>query len=35
MNIFELEIWYDEGGICTFYTVRYLDNDLEINSETD
>jgi hypothetical protein len=35
MNIFVLEIWYDEGSICTFYMVRYLDNDHEINSETD
>lgn len=32
VNIFALEIWDDEGAKCTFYTVRYDDNDL---SETD
>ena len=35
MNIFALEIWYDEGSICTFYTVRFLDDDRELESETD
>lgn len=34
MNIFALEIWYDEGGICTFYTVRFI-NDDDSQSETD
>ena len=32
MNTFVLEIWDDEGGLCTFYTVRW--DDLEM-SETD
>lgn len=35
MNIFALEIWYDEGNICTFYTVNTtIDNDTSY-SETD
>lgn len=34
MNIFALEIWYDEGEICTFYTVRLI-NDDDSHSETD
>lgn len=24
MNTFALEIWYDEGNICTFYSVRFF-----------
>ncbi|MGZ5281620.1 MAG: hypothetical protein ACXWEY_05010 [Bacteroidia bacterium] len=32
MNIFELEIWYDECRLCTFYTVRW---DEATESETD
>lgn len=35
MNIFTLEIWYDEGRICTFYTVRWVLNDDNAASETD
>lgn len=31
MNTFAVEIWYDEGSVCTFYTVRYNDE----GSETD
>ena len=32
MNTFVLEIWDDEGSACTFYTVRYEDQD---DNETD
>lgn len=32
MNTFALEIWDDEGAKCTFYTVKYEDND---KNETD
>ena len=32
MNSFELEIFTDEGRLCTFYTVRWLDAEY---SETD
>ena len=35
MNIFAIEIWYDEGSICTFYTVRWLTDDDDAPSETD
>ena len=35
MNTFALEIWYDEGGICTFYTVRWITDDEDEVSETD
>ncbi len=35
MNTFGLEIWYDEGSICTLYTVRWLHGDDETESETD
>jgi len=35
VNTFELEIWYDEGNVCTFYTVRWLSDDDERSSETD
>lgn len=34
MNTFTLEIWYDEGSICTFYTVRWVTDD-NATSETD
>lgn len=34
MNIFAVEIWYDEGQFCTFYTVKWLTDDDTI-SETD
>lgn len=34
MNTFALELWYDEGEICTFYTVR-LNIDEDSYSETD
>ena len=32
MNSFVLEIWDDEGAICTFYTVRWDEAD---DNETD
>lgn len=35
MNTFALEIWYDEGSICTFYTVRWVTDDDDEASETD
>ena len=35
MNTFVLEIWYDEGSICTFYTVRWVTDDDNAVSETD
>lgn len=35
MNTFALEIWYDEGSICTFYTVRRLTEEDDAASETD
>jgi alpha-mannosidase len=35
VNIFAIEIWYDEGSICTFYTVRWLTDDDDAPSETD
>lgn len=35
MNIFALEIWYDEGSICTFYTVRCNTDDDDSVTETD
>ena len=35
MNTFTLEIWYDEGILCTFYTVRWVSDDEEAVSETD
>ncbi|MBK8700275.1 MAG: hypothetical protein IPN29_12390 [Saprospiraceae bacterium] len=35
MNIFALEIWYDEGSICTFYTVKWVTEDDDAASETD
>lgn len=36
MNTFTLEIWYDEGNKCTFYTIKWDTEDEEdILSETD
>lgn len=35
MNIFALEIWYDEGSSCTFYSVRWVTEDDDAVSETD
>lgn len=35
MNTFALEIWYDEGSICTFYTVRLITDEVDAASETD
>jgi hypothetical protein len=35
VNTFALEIWYDEGSICTFYTVRWVTDDDDAVSETD
>lgn len=35
MNTFALEIWFDEGSICTFYTVRWIIGDDDAVSETD
>jgi hypothetical protein len=35
VNTFVLEIWYDEGSICTFYTVRWVTDDDDAASETD
>lgn len=35
MNTFALEIWYDEGNICTFYTVRFISEEDDTPSETD
>ncbi len=35
MNTIALEIWYDEGSICTFYTTRWVTNDDAAASETD
>ncbi|HOK60827.1 MAG: hypothetical protein WBJ36_09795 [Tenuifilum sp.] len=35
MNTFAIEIWYDEGSICTFYTVRWVTDDDNAPSETD
>lgn len=35
MNTFALEIWYDEGSVCTFYTVRWVTDDEDAPSETD
>lgn len=32
MNIFAVEIWYDEGELCNFYTVRWENGEV---SETD
>jgi hypothetical protein len=35
VNTFELEIWYDEGKACSFYTVRYSTDNDDNSSETD
>ena len=34
MNTFAIEIWYDEGISCTFYTVKWVTDD-DMSSETD
>jgi len=35
VNTFAVEIWYDEGSICTLYTVRWVTDDEDAPSETD
>jgi len=35
VNRFSLEIWDDEGRICTFYTVRWVTVNDDTSSETD
>lgn len=35
MNTFAVKIWYDEASICTFYTVRWVYDDVDTASETD
>ena len=35
MNIFTLEIWYDEGSVCTFYTVKWDSDEDDLLSESD
>jgi hypothetical protein len=35
MNTFAIEIWYDEGNICTLYTLRWVKDDFDTASETD
>jgi hypothetical protein len=35
VNRFALELWYDEGSICTCYTVRRVVDDDDTASETD
>jgi hypothetical protein len=35
VNNFALELWYDEGIACTFYTVRKLASGKQNDSETD
>jgi hypothetical protein len=35
VNIFAVEVWYDEGSVCTLYTVRWLNCDNDSPSETD
>jgi len=35
MNTFALEIWYDEGSVCTFYSVRWICDDEDGPYETD
>jgi hypothetical protein len=35
VNTFTLEVWYDEGSICTFYTVRWVTDNDDAISETD
>jgi len=34
VNTFAIEIWYDEGSLCTFYTSRWVTDD-DVASETD
>lgn len=35
MNTFILDIWYNEGSICTFYSVKWVIGNNEELSETD
>jgi hypothetical protein len=35
VNTFALEIWYDEGRVCTIYTVRFISDEDNTDSETD
>jgi hypothetical protein len=35
VNKLAIEIWYDEGNICTFYTVSWITNEYDTPSETD
>lgn len=35
MYRFAVEIWYDEGSVCTFYSVRFIDEKEDTLSETD
>ena len=35
MYRFAVEIWYDEGSVCTFYSVRFIDEMEDTLSETD
>ena len=35
MSIFAIEIWYDEGSVCTFYSVRWIAADDDSYLETD
>ncbi len=35
MNTFALEVWYDEGAACAFYTARYIGIENDSLSETD
>lgn len=35
MNSFALELWYDEGSVCTFYTVKWVTDNENAPSETD
>lgn len=35
MNTFVLEIWYDEGSVCTFYSVKVATDDDDAPMETD
>lgn len=35
MNTFVVELWYDEGSLCTFYTVSWILDDDKALPETD
>jgi len=35
MNIFAIKIWYDEGSVCTFYSVSWVSDEEDVPSETD